>query len=249
MIKALIVEDETQSRQLLKTLVDKYCTDIEVIDTAANVEQAIEAIQKHQPDLVFLDITMPDGTGFDLLEKMSPIKFDIIFTTATDKYAINAIKYSALDYLLKPIDVEELKYSVNKFIQKKSQLNTVENLAHLLQNLKQSTDNYQKITLPTGTAYEIIYIKDIVRCEAEGNYSMFYLINGKRLLVTAGLKHYEDLLPKKEFMRIHHHHLININHVIRYIKNDGSFAVMSDDTKIEVSRRKKDEFLEALKKI
>jgi two-component system LytT family response regulator len=248
MIKALIVEDEAQSRQLLKTLVDKYCTDIEVVDTAANVEQAIQAIQKHQPDLVFLDITMPDGTGFDLLEKMSPIKFDIIFTTATDKYAINAIKYSALDYLLKPIDVEELKSSVSKFIQKKSQLNTVENLTHLLQNLRQSNDNYQKITLPTGTSYEIIYIKDIIRCEAEGSYTMFYLTNNKRLLVTAGLKHYEDLLPQKEFMRIHHHHMINMNHVVRYVKTDGNFAIMSDETKIEVSRRKKDEFLEALKK-
>ena len=249
MIKALIVEDETQSRQLLNTLITKYCTDIQVVDTAANVEQAMQAINKHQPDLVFLDITMPDGTGFDLLEKMSPIKFDVIFTTATDKYAINAIKYSALDYLLKPIDVEELKYSVSKLIQKRSQLNTVENLAHLLQNLKQSNESYQKITLPTGTAYEIIYIKDIVRCEAEGSYSMFYMINGKRLLVTAGLKHYEDLLPQKEFMRIHHHHLININHVIRYIKINGGFAVMSDNTEIEISRRKKDEFLEALKKM
>jgi len=249
MIKALLVEDEEQSRQLLKTLLSKNCPNIEVVATAANVKEASEAVQKYQPDLVFLDITMPDGTGFDLLEKISPIKFDIIFTTATDKYAIKAIKYSALDYLLKPIDVEELKHSVDKLIQKKQQLNTVENLSHLLQNLKQNTDNYQKITLPTGSAYEIVYIKDIIRCEAEGSYTMFFLTNGKKLLVTAGLKHYEDLLPQKEFMRIHHHHLININHVSRVLKNDGGFVVMSDDMQIEISRRKKDEFLEALKKI
>jgi two-component system LytT family response regulator len=249
MIKALLVEDEAQSRQLLKTLLNKNCPDIEVVGMAANVKEASEGIQKYQPDLVFLDITMPDGTGFDLLEKTSPIKFDIIFTTATDKYAVKAIKYSALDYLLKPIDVEELKQSVSKVIQKKQQLNTVENLTHLLQNLKQSTDSYQKITLPTGSAYEIIYIKDIIRCEAEGSYTMFFLTSGKKLLVTAGLKHYEDLLPHKEFMRIHHHHLININHVSRILKNEGSFVVMSDDMKIEMSRRKKDEFLEALKNI
>src|ERR1700742_4523488 len=138
MIKALIVEDEKQSRQMLNTMVDKYCSLVEVVATAGNVKEALEAIQKYQPELVFLDITMPDGTGFDLLEKTSPINFDIIFTTATDKYAIKAIKYSALDYLLKPIDVEELKSSVNKLIQKKQKLNTVENLQQLLQNLKQS---------------------------------------------------------------------------------------------------------------
>jgi two-component system LytT family response regulator len=249
MIKALIVEDEKQSREMLNTMVDKYCGLVEVAATAANVKEALDAINKHQPDLVFLDITMPDGTGFDLLEKTSPIKFDIIFTTATDKYAIKAIKYSALDYLLKPIDIEELKTSVNKLVQKKSQLTTVENVAQLLQNLKQSNDNYQKITLPTGTAYEIVFIKDIIHCEAEGSYTTFHLVGGKKLLVTAGLLQYEELLPSKEFIRIHRHHLININHVVRYLKVDGGIAIMSDDTKIEVSRRKKDEFLEALKGI
>src|ERR1700746_2458347 len=129
MIKALIVEDEKQSRQMLNTMVDKYCNLVEVVATASNVKEAVDAIQKHQPELVFLDITMPDGTGFDLLEKTSPIKFDIIFTTATDKYAIKAIKYSALDYLLKPIDAEELKNAVGKMVEKKAKVNTVENLA------------------------------------------------------------------------------------------------------------------------
>ena len=249
MIRALIVEDETQSRQLLNTLLKKNCPDIEVIALAANVNEALDAINKYHPDLVFLDITMPDGTGFDLLEKTSPIKFDVIFTTATDKYAIKAIKYSALDYLLKPIDTDELKNSVNKLIQKKTNLNTVENITHLLQNLKQSNDNYQKITLPTGSAYEIVYIKDIVHCEAEGSYTTFHLAGGKKLLVTAGLIQYEELLPSKEFMRIHRHHLINLNHVVRFLKTDNGVAVMSDGAKIEVSRRKNTEFLEALKSI
>ncbi|HEX7414884.1 MAG TPA: LytTR family DNA-binding domain-containing protein [Bacteroidia bacterium] len=248
MIKALIVEDEKQSSQLLNTLVGKHCKDIEVVATAANVKQAVAAIHKHQPDLVFLDITMPDGSGFDLLEKVSPIQFDIIFTTATDKHAIKAIKYAALDYLLKPIDVEELKSSVNKLILKKNNLNTVENLTHLLDNLKENSNSYQKITLPTGTAYEIVYIKDIIRCEADGSYTTFFLTHGKKLLVTHALIQYEELLPEKEFMRVHRHHLININHVTRYIKTEG-FAIMSDDAKIEVSRRKKDEFLGALRKV
>ena len=248
MIRAILVEDETKSRQLLNSLLDKYCKDIEVVATAANVEKAIEEIQKHHPDLVFLDITMPDGTGFDLLEKLAPLTFDIIFTTATDKHAIKAIKYSALDYLLKPIDIDELKEAVNKLVQKKNNLNTVENLTQLLNNLKETGESYQKITLPTGTAYEMVYIKDIIRCEAEGSYTMFFMTNSKRFLVTYGLKHYEELLPEKNFIRIHRHHLININHVTRYLKTEG-FAIMRDEVKIEVARRKKDDFLEALRKI
>jgi two-component system LytT family response regulator len=247
MITAILVEDETKSRQLLNTLLHKYCKDIEVVATAANVKNAIEEIQTHKPDIVFLDITMPDGTGFDLLEKLSPITFDVVFTTATDKHAIKAIKYAALDYLLKPIDIEELKQAVNKLVQKKNNLNTVENLTQLLENLKESSNSYQKITLPTGTAYEMVYTKDIIRCEAEGSYTMFFMTNGKKFLVTYGLIHYEELLSEKEFIRVHRHHLVNVKHVVRYLKE--GFVIMKDETKIEVARRKKDEFTAALKSV
>lgn len=249
MIKAVIVEDEAKSRELLQALVTKHCSNVQVVATAANVKEGTDVIRKHSPDLIFLDISMPDGTGFDLLEYISPIKADIIFTTATDKYAIKAIKYSALDYLLKPIDTEELKSSVGKLEEKKSKANTVENLAHLLQNLKQGNDSYQKITLPTSTSYEIVFIKDIIRCEADGSYTTFHLTGKRKLMASASLKHYEDLLPPNEFMRVHHHHLININHVVRYLKMDGGYAVMSDASQIEISRRKKDEFLNVLNKI
>jgi len=247
MIKAILVEDEARSRQLLNTLIDRHCKDIEMVGRAANVKEAIEAIQLHKPDLVFLDITMPDGTGFDLLEKLSPITFDVIFTTATDKHAIKAIKYAALDYLLKPIDIVDLKNAVNKFVQKKTNLNTVENLTQLLDNLRESSNSYQKITLPTGTAYEMVYTKDIIRCEAEGSYSMFFMANGKRFMVTYGLIHYEELLSEKEFIRVHRHHLINIKYVERYDKE--GFVIMKDGTKIEIARRKKDDFLNALKNV
>ena len=246
MIKTIIVEDEAKSRKLLNILLETHCQDIEVVATAANVSLAVEAINKHEPELVFLDITMPDGTGFDLLEKVSPVKFDIIFTTATDKHAIKAIKFSALDYLLKSIDIEELKGSVNKLVQKKNNLNTVENLSQLLQNLKETSESFQKITLPTGSAYEIVFTKDIVRCEAEGSYTMFFMSNGKRILVTYGLKHYEELLPEKEFVRVHRHHLINVHHVKSYLKPE-SMLITSDDTKIEIARRKKDELIDLLK--
>ncbi|MBK6832991.1 MAG: response regulator transcription factor [Bacteroidetes bacterium] len=249
MIRAVIVEDEPQSRELLAALVAKNCAGVTVVETAINVETGVEAIKKHQPDLVFLDISMPDGTGFDLLGKIQNQKLDVIFTTATDKHAIKAIKYSALDYLLKPIDVEELIAAVNKVQEKKSSVSGVENLAFLLQNLQQKNDNYSKITLPTGNAYEIVNIPDIIRCEAEGSYTNFYLNGNKKIMVSASLKHYEDLLPEKDFIRVHHHHLINMNHVIRFLKVDGGYAVMSDGTQVELSRRKKDAFLERLNKL
>lgn len=249
MIRAVIIEDEPQSRELLAALVAKNCAGVTVVETAINVETGVEAIKKHQPDLIFLDISMPDGTGFDLLGKIQNQKLDVIFTTATDKHAIKAIKYSALDYLLKPIDVEELIVAVNKVQEKKSSFSGVENLAFLLQNLQQKNDNYSKITLPTGNAYEIVNIPDIIRCEAEGSYTNFFLAGNKKIMVSASLKHYEDLLPEKDFIRVHHHHLINMNHVIRFLKVDGGYAVMSDGTQVELSRRKKDAFLERLNKL
>jgi two-component system LytT family response regulator len=246
MIKAVIIEDEVKSRELLNTLIAKHCEGISVVATAENVETGVEVIRKFSPQIIFLDISMPDGSGFDLLGKVQDMKFDVIFTTATDKYALKAIKYSALDYLLKPIDVEELKNAVNKMSEKKPSLASVENLTFLLQNLKQNNDNYNKITLPTGNAYEIVNVKDIIRCEAEGSYTNFFLVNGKKLMVSASLKHYEDLLPEKDFIRVHHHHLINMHHVIRFLKVDGGYAVMSDNTQVEISRRKKDSFLQKL---
>ena len=248
MIKALIIEDEKKSREMLSSLVQKHFADnITLLGAAQNVTEGVEMIKKLQPDLLFLDISMPDGTGFDVLEKVQGVKFDIIFTTATDKHALKAIKYSACDYLLKPIDIDELKQAVSKVVQKKAPgLPSMENLEFLIQNLKRTDDNYSKITLPTGSAFEIVNIKDIIRCEADGSYTVFYLTENRKLMVSASLKHYEDLLPEKDFLRVHHHNLINMTHVVRYLKQDGGYAIMSDGAQIEISRRKKDMFLERL---
>ncbi len=249
-MKTLIIEDEQKSREMLATLVKKNFPQLTIVGLAKNVAEGVEFINTLSPDLVFLDISMPDGSGFDVLEKTQGLKFDIIFTTATDKHALKAIKYSACDYLLKPIDVEELKPTVEKLIEKHasktSTMPSMENLQFLIQNLKRADDNYNKITLPTGTAYEIVNIKDIIRCEADGSYTNFILTGGKKLMVSASMKHYEDLLPANDFIRIHHHHLININHVLRFLKVDGGYAIMSDNTQLEISRRKKDAFLERL---
>jgi two-component system LytT family response regulator len=247
-MKALIIEDEQKSGEMLATLIKKNFTEITVVGLGKNVAEGVELIKTLQPELLFLDISMPDGTGFDVLEKVQGLKFDIIFTTATDKHALKAIKYSACDYLLKPIDIEELKVAVEKVLAKKTSptMPSMENLQFLIQNLKRTDDNYNKITLPTGNAYEIISIKDIIRCEADGSYTNFYLVGGKKLMVSASLKHYEDLLPENDFIRIHHHHLINMNHVVRFLKVDGGYAIMTDGTQLEISRRKKDAFLDRL---
>jgi two-component system, LytTR family, response regulator len=246
-MKALIIEDEQKSRELLAAFIKQNLPEITLVGMAKNVAEGIELIKTLKPELVFLDISMPDGTGFDVLERVQGLKFDIIFTTATDKHALKAIKYSACDYLLKPIDIEELKVAVEKSLQKKSSvLPSMENLQFLIQNLKRADDNYSKITLPTGNAYEIVNIKDIIRCEADGSYTLFFLNGGKKLMVSASLKHYEDLLPSHDFIRIHHHHLINMNHVIRFLKVDGGYAIMSDNSQLEISRRKKDAFIERL---
>lgn len=246
-MKALIIEDEQKSREMLSEILKKYYPQIAILGLAKNVAEAVELIEKTKPNLLFLDISMPDGTGFDVLEKTLGHKFDIIFTTATDKHALKAIKYSACDYLLKPIDLDELGTAIKRLEQKRSlSIPSMDNLQFLIQNLKRADDNYTKITLPTGNAFEIVPVKDIIRCEADGSYTNFFLVSGKKLMVSASLKHYEDLLPENDFIRIHHHHLVNMNHVIRFLKEDGGYAIMSDNSKLEISRRKKDAFLERL---
>jgi two-component system LytT family response regulator len=247
MIKTLIIEDEQKSRDVLMKIIEKTCPELKVVGNAGNVTEGVEMIKSLKPDLVFLDITMPDGSGFDLLEQVGDQKFDLIFATASNSHAIRAFKYSACDYLLKPIDIEELRNAVLRVVKRKSETPDMGNLNFLIQQLKRTDDNYQKITLPTGNAYEIINLKDIVRCEADGSYTYFYLTDKRKLMVSASLKHYEELLPEQDFIRVHHHNLINMNHVVRFLKEDGGYAVMSDGSKIEISRRKKDQFMDRLK--
>lgn len=249
MIRTIIVEDEKKSQELLKKLVEKNFPQLQVVGAADGVEQGVQLIRNENPDLILLDISMPDGTGFDLLEKISDKKADIIFITASDKFAIRAIKYSALDYILKPVDIEELKVAVHKIIDKKASLSNQDSLKFLLENIRKSDDQYSKISLHTGNAYEIVNVKDIIRCEADGNYTSFILTNNKKHVVSTGLKYYEDILPPDSFIRVHHHQLINISHVVRFLKEDGGYAIMSDNSKVEISRRKKDAFLQRLQKM
>lgn len=249
MINAVIIEDEKKSREVMEALVKTNCPDINLLGSADSVASGVELIRKTNPRLIFLDIEMADGSGFDLLEQVPNSGYEVIFTTASDAHALRAIKYSAIDYLLKPIDADELKTAVEKIRAKQSDTANLDNLKFLLQNFKKPNEQYSKITLPTGNAYEIVNVKDIIRCEADGSYTSFFLENKKKLLVSASLKHYEDLLPPDDFIRVHHHHLVNMHHVVRFLKTDGGYAVMSDGTQIEISRRKKEAFLARLNKM
>ncbi len=246
-MKAIIVEDEPKSAEVLKKLLSIYHTSIDVVAIAANVNDAKNAIDESKPDLVFMDIELNDGTGFDVLEKLTYKSFALIFTTAYDNFAVKAFKFNAIDYLLKPIDIDELEKAINKVVT--SPKISDEHINSLVENAKNVNTVTRKITLAIGNAYEIIAIDDIIRCEADTSYTHFFLKNGKRIVVSNSLKYYEELLPSDKFVRIHHHHLVNIDNVVRILKEDGGYAIMTDNSKIEISRRKKEHLFDFLNKL
>lgn len=246
MYKAIIVEDELHSREFLKNIVTTYCPDLAIVALAGSVEEGVAAIKLHQPDIIFLDIEMQTGTGFHLLQQFPQPGFEVIFTTAYDHYAIRAIKFSAVDYLLKPIDIEELQQSVAKVIEKKKDKTGQLALQMLLKNLQSPQTLEQSITLSTSDGLEFIPLQQIIRIEASGPYSHFYLKEKKKIIVSRNLKEYETLLTDHGFFRVHNSHIININEVKRMIKTDGGYAVMSDESNITISPKKKDEFFQAI---
>ncbi len=243
MIKAIIVDDENNSRELLKHLIEKECSEsIKILALTESVEAAEKKIRQLLPDLLFLDIEIAGQTGFDLLEKIQDIKLDVIFTTAFDHYALKAIKYSAIDYILKPIDPEELKIAVEKIKQKQINNPSLNQLQLLLQNFKQPDSSLAKISLPSIHGHEIVFVKDIIRLESDSHYSIIYLTGKRKIMVAKTLKNYEDILPSDKFYRIHTSHLVNVEHVVR-VNNKDNIAIMIDDSSVEISRRKKEEFM------
>ena len=243
-MKCIIVDDEAKSRSMLKTLCENYCDGLSICALAASVSEAIELIAEHAPDLVFLDIRMPVKSGFDLLEYYDTIPFEVIFTTAYDQYALRAFKYSAVDYLLKHIAVDELKAAVERA---RSMLGHGEKTEQL-NLLKEAINNEKinKIALITLDGFTFVRFNEIVRCEAQGNYTSVFLSNGNSLLITKTLKHYEEILVEKMFFRIHKSHLINLNFVRRFIRGKQGLVEMNDGTQIEVSFRKRDALLKRL---
>lgn len=248
MLRTVVVDDEKKGRELLVKVLNNYCNGIDVVGQANSARDAYTIINEQNPDLVFLDIEMPNGTGFDLLKMFEKISFHVIFTTAYEHYAIKAIKYSALDYLLKPIDIDELQESVAKIhdLTNSASDNKHENIDILISALN-NTNQVKKIAIPDQEGVVIIEVKNIIKCQADSNYTLIFLNDGSKVLSTKTLKEYNKLLDEKTFMRVHNSYLININHIKKYIKGDGGQVIMSDDSIVEVSRRRKSSLMEALK--
>lgn len=246
-IRAMVIDDEKRSRETLTGLLARYCQeDIDIVGEADGMESGIEGIQVHKPDVVFLDIQMPDGSGFKLLEELEEINFEVVFTTAYDQYAIKAIRYSALDYLLKPIVPAELRNAVAKVKQKKSDGTINKHIRVLLENIKETNTASKRIILSTSEGMHVIDIKDIIRCESDDYYTRFFIKDRKTIMVSKTLKENEELLSEYGFIRPHKSHLVNIRYIKSYIKNDGGYILLTDGTTIPVSRRKKEKTLQDL---
>lgn len=245
MLRAIIVEDEKLAAQLLNGMIRDHIPDLQVIDTCHEVSQAIQSINRLKPDIVFLDIEMQTGTGFDVLSALQFKKIGLIFTTAYDHYALKAIKFSALDYLLKPIDVLELIQAVEKA--RNNQNTASENsLNQLLANLNRK-DNYT-ISLSTQEGIEYVPIDDIITLEANGAYTYFYIKNRSKIMISKNLKEFELLLSEHDFFRVHNSFLINLREILKIVKSDGGYVVMRDLMEVPISPKKKEELMELLNK-
>ena len=244
-MRAIIVDDELLVARNLDILLSRYCPNVEIMCIAHSVGEAEAMIREKEPDVIFLDVEMPGGNGFDLLRRFSQIRFGVIFVTAFDHYAVQAIKFSAIDYLLKPIDINELTTAVKKAEEQIKSRNINQSLSILLHNMAQPATKLQKLSLPTLEGMTFININDILYCQSDGNYTLFFLENGQKLLITRQIGVYEELLPEPLFCRIHRQYIVNVNRVIRYVKGRGGHVVMSDGQEIDVAARKKDDFLNA----
>ena len=245
MINAIIVDDELYGRTVLSSLLRKYCPQVTLMAEAKSVKEAFELIEKHKPDLVFLDIEMPGGSGFDLLELYPEPSFSVIFTTAFNQYAIKAIKFSALDYLLKPINIEELQAAVAKVDDPDGEEQSAK-VSNFIQNYKnQESSNAKKIAISTTEGLEFIEIHEIIRCEANGKYT-FCVLKDRTITATKNLKEFENLLSDYDFFRVHHAHLVNLKHIKKFQKSDGNQLIMSNGDQVGVSKRKKEEFMTRL---
>jgi two-component system LytT family response regulator len=248
-LKIFIVDDEFQSRNFLSRCITTTHTDVQVVGQAATVQEAIAGINDLQPDVVFLDVMLNEETGFDVLEGLDYINFALIFTTAHDEYAIKAFKFNAIDYLLKPIDVEELDAAIEKVKKDRQQKGTNANLVvdNFLNTLKTPAGIEKKIPIPTYQGFILVPLQEILYCQSQSNYTQLYLTQKRRLTASYTLKHYDDLLSEHNFFRAHKSFLVNLAHVTQYKKGDGGTIVMSDNMEIELSRRNKDAFIRIFK--
>lgn len=245
MIKVIVTDDESHCVETMQMLLKEYCPEVTIIHTCRNALETLEAINKTPPDLLFLDIEMPGMNGFQMLEKLPAIPFPIVFTTGYDQYAIKTIKFSALDYLLKPVDPEELIIAVKKVAERR--LPFAEQFQLLMDHTLQKNHQFKKIAIPTFDGFELIPPDDIVRCEAKDNYTYLFLKNRNKIVASRTLKEVEEQLSYfKTFIRVHHSYVVNLNEIKTYTKGEGGFLTMSDGVIVNVSRRKKEALMKWL---
>ena len=248
MVKAILIDDEPQSCKALAIKLKTVADDIDIMGTYHHPEKAIAAVRKLKPDLVFLDIEMPHMNGFDMLEQFDKLFFDVVFCTAYDQFAIKAFKYSALNYLLKPVDPEDLKETIRRIEEKKSSPSK-EQIELLFQNIRQnSKPTVQRIALTTGDGMIFVPTQDILYCQAESNYTSVALVGGKKILVSKVLKEIDDALSGPDFFRIHNSYLINLNHIKKYVRGEGGYIIMEDGANVSISRSRRQEFMEQFSK-
>lgn len=244
-LHTLIVDDEPDAVNFISSIIREYCPRLEVIGTASSAREGIKIILERKPGLVFLDVEMPHGSGFDLLTQFPEKSFDVIFITAFNHYAVKAIKFSAVDYILKPININEFIEAVDKVLHKRlSAGSRPAGYAALLENLK--SDVPSKLAIPTSDGMEYLKTKDIIRIEADRSYSRFFLIDQRKILVSKNLKEYQELLGEQRFFRPHNSHLINLEHVKKYIRHEGGAIEMTDGSQVPISRTRRDLFLQQM---
>jgi two-component system LytT family response regulator len=244
LIQAVLIDDEDNSLEALSILLQRYCPDVQVVGTAQTVESAIELINRIKPELVFLDIALPDGQGFQVLEDVEFTEFEVIFTTAYDQYALKAFDFSALDYPLKPISTEKLQQAVDHYSKIRKEANFGDRVSVLREGL---SSRNERIILSSMDGFDVYKIADIIRCEANGSYTTFYIKNGQRIVTSKTLNNFERLLIDLSFVRVHSKHLINLEFVKKYVSGRGGYIIFEDGTQVDVSERKKKEFIGRMK--
>lgn len=248
MIRCILIDDEKNALEMMEWLLKTYCPGVEIVAMCNSAEQGIEAIHAHKPDVIFLDIEMPRMNGFDMLEQFDKLFFDVVFCTAYDQFAIKAFKYSALNYLLKPVDPDDLKATVARIEERKS-IPTKEQFELLMQNIHQPVKTTpQRIALTTGDGMIFVPTSDIIYCEAESNYTKVVLQGGKKIVVSKVLKDIDEALSGADFCRVHSSFLINVNRIKKYVRGDGGYLVMDDDANISISRNRRQEFMDLFSK-
>jgi two-component system, LytTR family, response regulator len=245
MITAILVEDEAHSRKTLSNFLAKYCKQVRLLHSAVNVADAVQSISEHKPDLVFMDIDLPDGTGFEVLDQIPKPWPKIIFVTAYNQYAVKAFQISAIDYLLKPVDPELLIKAVEKaFVSDTTFDQQDKKVEAFIENRK--TGRLSKMALPTQHGVQLVRINEIVRFEADGNYTKIYLKDKSKHMVSRKIKEFEFMLAELPFFRVHQSHIVNLEMIDRYIKGEGGTVILDDGSQIEVARRRKEEFLKRI---